>query len=92
MVGICPVFYRIIVTTALLDALVTSTYPMETTTVLRYVPPVPDPQNYAADGMRPLENRRVVFQCLEAFKRIIVVSHVKDLISHVSTAYLSHFA
>jgi len=74
MVGISPVFYRIIVTTALIDALVTSAYPMETTTVLRYVPPVPDPQNYAAEGMRPLENRQVVFQCLEAFKSIVIVS------------------
>ena len=74
MVGISPVFYRVIVTTALIDALVTSTYPVETTTVLRYVPPVPDPENYATEGMRPLENRRVVFQCLEALKEIIIVS------------------
>ena len=75
MVGISPVFYRIIVTTALIDALVTSAYPVETTTILRYVPPVPDPENYAAEGMRPLENRRVVFQCLAALKEIIIVSY-----------------
>lgn len=74
MVGISPVFYRIFVTMALVDALVTSTYPVEKTTVFRYVPPVPDPQNYAAEGMRPLENRRIVFQCLEAFKSIVIVS------------------
>lgn len=74
MVGISPVFYRIIVTTALIDALVTSAYPKETTTALRHVLPVPDPHNYATEGMRPLENRRVVFQCLEAFKNIVIVS------------------
>ena len=75
MVGISPVFYRIIVTMALIDALVTSAYPVETTTILRYVPPVLNPENYAAEGMRPLENRRVVFQWLAALKEIIIVSY-----------------
>ena len=74
MVGTAPTFYRVTVTTALIDALATSTYPAESTVVLKYTPPVPDPVNYSIQGMRPLENRRIVFQCLEAFKAVITSS------------------
>jgi hypothetical protein len=42
MVGSAPIFYRIPVTTTLLNALMTATYPAEETVVLRYIPPVPD--------------------------------------------------
>jgi hypothetical protein len=72
MVGNAPVFYRTFVTTALTDGLYESTRPKKSTTVLRYNPPVPDFRRYISEGMRPLENRRVVFQCLEAFKAVIV--------------------
>ena len=66
MVGAAPVFYRIPVTQALADALVTASYP-EQTVVSKFVPPVPDPNRYADRGMRPLDNRR-----FEAFKAGIV--------------------
>ncbi|KDR73309.1 hypothetical protein GALMADRAFT_100965 [Galerina marginata CBS 339.88] len=71
MMGSAPIFYRIPVTVALLNALVTATYPAEETIVLKYYPPVPNPDTYARLGMRPLGNRRVVLQCLEAFKALL---------------------
>ena len=75
MVGTAPIFYHTTVTAALIDALVTSTYPEEPTIVLKCIPPVPNPAKYAIQGIRPLENRRIVFQCLEAFK-MAIMSHL----------------
>ena len=71
MVGTAPIFYRIPVTEALVDSLITASFPAETV-VLKFVPPVLDVQRYVSDGMRPLENRRVILQCFEAFKAGIV--------------------
>jgi hypothetical protein len=70
MFGTVPIFYRTTVTAAFMYALGTSTYPSESTIVLMYIPPAPNPANYIIRGIRPLENRRVVFQCLEAFKAL----------------------
>ncbi|KAF8909712.1 hypothetical protein CPB84DRAFT_1673391 [Gymnopilus junonius] len=72
MVGSSPIFYRVPVTTTLLNALVTATYPAEETIVLRYIPPVPNPETYRDLGMRPLANRRIVLQCFEGFKSLLV--------------------
>jgi len=72
MIGTAPIFYRIPVTTALLEELATASYPKEETTVLRYIPPVPHQHRYRNDGMRPLDNRRIILQCFEAFKVAIV--------------------
>ncbi|KAF8183432.1 hypothetical protein BJ912DRAFT_1044019 [Pholiota molesta] len=71
MLGTAPFFYRIPVSTSLLDALVTSTYPAEKTVVFRYIPRVPDQAQYRYEGMRPLDNRRIVFRCFEALKGLI---------------------
>ena len=72
MVGPCPIFYKIPVTQALVDALITSQYPVQPTIVQRLVPPVPDPNSYRRHGMNPLENRGIVFQCLEAMRALLV--------------------
>jgi len=72
MTGTAPIFYRILVTGALLQALATAQYPDEETVVLRFIPPVPNPGRYRLDGMRPLENRRIILQYFEAFKAVIV--------------------
>lgn len=66
-----PIFYRVHVTTALVDALAAATYPQEETVVLRFIPPVPNQELYKTEGMHPLANRRSVFQCLEALKAVI---------------------
>jgi len=72
MIGTAPIFYRIFVTTALLQALATASYPQEETIVLKFVPPVPNQNRYRIDGMRPLDNRHIILQCFEAFKAVIV--------------------
>lgn len=43
-------------------------YPENVTIVRKFVPPVLDLPNYATQGMVPLQNRRVLFRCFEAFK------------------------
>ena len=72
MVGSAPIFYNIVLTEKLLHCIYDGIYPSEETVVLKYVPPVPVPAHYQSFGIRPLENRRIVFQCLEAFKSLIV--------------------
>ena len=74
MVGSAPYFYRVRVTEALLTS-----YPSEETVVLRFIPPVPDMDLYASEGMRPLRNRSVVFQCFEAFKAALVRPFLKNI-------------
>ncbi|KAL0948600.1 hypothetical protein HGRIS_011158 [Hohenbuehelia grisea] len=44
MVGTTVTFYRVNVTQSLFDSLVTLSYPSEETVVMRYMPPVPEPQ------------------------------------------------
>ena len=75
MSGTAVSFYLIPVTETLEGALLTASYPAQETIVLRFIPPVPDPIRYTMRGygMGPLENRRIVLQCFEAF-RIFVVS------------------
>ncbi|KAF8964281.1 hypothetical protein BDZ97DRAFT_1660604 [Flammula alnicola] len=72
MVGTAPIFYRIPVSTKLLDALVTASFPEDETIVLKCIPPVCAVESYFSDGMRPLDNRHIVLQCFEAFKASIV--------------------
>jgi len=79
MVGSAPYFYRVRLTEALLTAVATASFPNEETVVLKFIPPVPDLNSYVSDGMRPLENRRIVFQCFEAFKASLVCPFLKDL-------------
>ena len=67
-----PIFYRIHVTTALVDGVAVLAYPQKETMVLRFIPPVPNQELYNTEGMHPLANRRSVFQRLEAFKAVIV--------------------
>jgi hypothetical protein len=83
-----PIFYRIHVTTALVDALAASNYPQEETMVLRFIPPVPNQQLYSTEGMHPLANRRSVFQCLEAFKAVIVCLLCSNLKKAASDIFL----
>ena len=75
MVGTAPYFYRVLITDALLTAVETASFPNKETVVFRFIPPVPDMDSYVSDGMRPLENRRIVFQCFEALKAILVCLH-----------------
>lgn len=70
MVGTSPIFYKIPVNQALVDAIATSQYPPQPTIVQRFVPPVSNPNRYKSEGMRPLDNRRIVLQCFEAMRAL----------------------
>ncbi|TFK71454.1 hypothetical protein BDN72DRAFT_895575 [Pluteus cervinus] len=65
--GTAPTFYRIPVTDGLIRSIGGATYPNQPTTVHRLIP-VEDVPRYFREGMKTLENRRVVMQCFEAFK------------------------
>lgn len=51
-----------------------SSSPPIPTVVERFIPPTADRARYVNEGMRDLASRRVVFQCLEAFKLVSVSS------------------
>ncbi|KAF6747425.1 hypothetical protein DFP72DRAFT_919807 [Ephemerocybe angulata] len=72
MVGSAPTFYKITINSELALAVAGGVYPENETIVRKFVPPVPEPLNYAAQGMVPLENRRIVLQCFEAFRQFVV--------------------
>ena len=72
MVGTAPTFYKIPVTEELLTCLATSQYPPHPTIVQKFFPPVPNLVKLSNDGMRPLVNRRIIFQCFEAFRQFVV--------------------
>jgi hypothetical protein len=72
MIGLAPIFYRIPVNTALIEALKGMVGLDKSITVYKYIPPVPNSEEYLTEGMQPLANRHIIFQCFEAFKRDIV--------------------
>lgn len=72
MVGPRPIFYKVPVTQALVSAIITAQYPAQPTIVQRLVPPVPDEEAYIIYGMNSLVDRRIVFQCLEAMRGLLV--------------------
>lgn len=71
MVGTAPVFYKVEVTADLIHAIQLGQYPAQVTTVHRFVPPVPRPMLMREEGMRPLDNRRIIIQCFEALKQFL---------------------
>ncbi|KZT20893.1 hypothetical protein NEOLEDRAFT_1100122 [Neolentinus lepideus HHB14362 ss-1] len=71
MTGTSPTFYKIPVSEELLTPVFSGQYPATTTIVERLVPSVPDLSTYRVQGVKPLENRRVVFHCFEAFRVLV---------------------
>jgi hypothetical protein len=72
MYGTAPVFYRVPVTQTFMDALASNQYPADQMLVHRFIPPVSNPDTYKERGMRPVDNRKTIFQCLEAFKKVLM--------------------
>ncbi len=66
-----PKFYKIKVTEELDYALRHGLYPATTTTVYRHTPRVP---RGTSEGMWPLDNRKVMMRCFEAFKPTVLQS------------------
>ncbi|KAM6497621.1 hypothetical protein JOM56_005569 [Amanita muscaria] len=71
MAGTAPTFYKVNITTALVNAVETGEYPSQATTVHKLIPPVQSRWDFERDGMRPLNNRAVILSCFEAFKQFL---------------------
>ncbi|KAN0135885.1 hypothetical protein V8E53_006337, partial [Lactarius tabidus] len=70
-IGSAHFFYKITITQALVDAVANSQFPDQETIIERYIPPVPDIDDFLRDGMMSLDNRRICFQCYEALKTLL---------------------
>lgn len=71
MVGTSPTFFKIPITKELVSHVSHGTYPPTPTIVTFCFPPVPRPARRRSDGMKPLDNRREILKCYEAFKVIV---------------------
>ncbi|KAI6103481.1 hypothetical protein F5141DRAFT_1007661, partial [Pisolithus sp. B1] len=71
MMGTSPIFYKINVTVKLVDAVAGGAYPATQTVVHAHLPAVPRPHRRWDEGMKPLDSRRVILSCYEAFKRFV---------------------
>ncbi|KAF9483571.1 hypothetical protein BDN70DRAFT_291086 [Pholiota conissans] len=70
MVLTSPSFFKIPITQELVRGIESGQPTSTPTTVIGFVPEVPH-SNRKKDGMRPLDNRRIIFQCFEALKKLI---------------------
>lgn len=71
MIGTLPVFFKIPVSMALATHIRHGTYPPEETPVTYCYPQVPRPARQCNEGMKPLDNRREILKCYEAFKTVV---------------------
>ncbi len=71
MEGTCPVFFKIPVSSDLVQHIRDGTYPPEETRVTYCYPPLPRPDLRRSEGMKPLDNRREILKCFEAFRAIM---------------------
>jgi hypothetical protein len=65
--GTMPTFYKIPITPELVRAVEYGEHPEEETVVHGYRPAVPRPE----EGIRPLDNRYIIFSCFAAFKKFV---------------------
>jgi hypothetical protein len=72
MVGTSPSFFKIPVTEELTQCVELGQFPTTPTIVTGHLPDIPRPKLRFSEGMRPLDNRRVILQCYEAFKKVVV--------------------
>jgi hypothetical protein len=71
MIGTSPTFFKIPVTSQLLQAVQLGDYPVTPTVVAMHIPNIPRPARRLSEGMRPLDNRRSILACFEAFKQFV---------------------
>ena len=71
MTGTSPTFFKIPVTLELIEAVQRGEYPATPTVVAMHRPDVPRPARRLSEGMRPLDNRRSILACFEAFKQFV---------------------
>ncbi|KAH9475528.1 hypothetical protein JR316_0012643 [Psilocybe cubensis] len=71
MVGTSPSFFKIPVTQELTRCVAQGQYPPTLTIVTGHVPDIPRPSRRFSEGIKPLDNRRGILQCYEAFKKFV---------------------
>jgi hypothetical protein len=71
MTGSSPAFFKVPVTTELLEVIQTGKSPATPTVVAVYYPELPRPTQRFKEGMRPLDNRRSILACFEGFKQFV---------------------
>lgn len=71
LTGTAPVFYKINVSTELLTAVGGGAYPETPTIVYAHLPVIPRPHRRWSEGMKPLDSRKIILSCYEAFKRFV---------------------
>ncbi|KAH7903506.1 hypothetical protein BJ138DRAFT_1168048 [Hygrophoropsis aurantiaca] len=70
-IGSSPTFLKVPVTAELADCVGRGVYPITPTVVSVHEPEIPRPSQRIVEGMRPLDNRHIVFQCYEAFRQFV---------------------
>jgi hypothetical protein len=71
MIGLAPLFYKITITQALVDAVMADQSPAEETIIQCFIPPVPSISSFLHQGMLPLEDRHICLQCFEALRTLL---------------------
>jgi hypothetical protein len=71
MIGTYQTFFKIPVTPELIQAVQKGQYPATPTVVTMHRPDIPRPAHRLGEGMRPLDNRRNILACFEAFKQFV---------------------
>ncbi|KAH9483370.1 hypothetical protein JR316_0005476 [Psilocybe cubensis] len=71
MIGSAPTFFKIPVSRDLLDAVQRGSFPATPTVVAMHRPVIKRPLRRLAEGMRPLDNRKAILGCFEAFKKFV---------------------
>ena len=71
MLGSSPTFYKIPVTKELVHAVALGQFPATPTVVYAHLPVVPCPTRRLSEGMKPLDNRRHILACYEAFMQFV---------------------
>lgn len=71
MIGTHPTFFKIPVTKELIQAVQRGQFPSMPTVVSMHLPTLPRPAERVREGMRPLDNRRIIIACFEAFKQFV---------------------
>ncbi|KAJ7176643.1 hypothetical protein C8R46DRAFT_890208 [Mycena filopes] len=72
MTGTFPTFCKIPVTEELVGCVERGDYPSSPTTVSVHIPSVPRPNRRLYEGMVPLDHRRIILECFEAFKAFVL--------------------
>ena len=71
LVGSSPTFYKIPVTKELANSVALGRFPLTETVVYAHLPTVPRPARRLSEDMKPLDNRRHILACYEAFKQFM---------------------